>query len=81
MTAITAWLKAWALPLGRTFLAVFLTTLLVGLVKVDFAHFHATDLNGLAALVMGALGTGVNALVLGVQKLIPGMPDPKPPVA
>lgn len=74
-------IKAWALPLFRTFLAVFLTTLLAGLVNINFAHFHATDLNAVAALVLGAIGTAVNALIIGAQKVVPGVPDPVPPVA
>lgn len=71
--------KAWAVPLLRTFLAVFLTKLLAGLVQINFAHFHATDLNALAALVYGAIGTALNAVILGVQQVLPGVPNPVAP--
>lgn len=73
-------IKAWAWPLGRTFASVFLATLFVGLVKVDFANFHTSDINFLASAVMGAIGTAANVVILTLQKSLPGLPDPKPPV-
>lgn len=74
-------LKQWGLPLARTFLAVFITTLIAGLANINFAHFHATDLNALAALVVGAIGAAVNAVIIYLQQVLPGVPNPKPPVA
>lgn len=74
-------LKKWAVPLLRTGITVFGITFVASLVKIDFTTFHFSDLSIVGSLAAGAVGAAVNAVVLGVQQLLPGVPDPKPPVA
>lgn len=75
-----ATVKKWVWPLGRTFLAVFAVTFVAGLAKIDFAHVHVTDLSVVGSLAAGALGAAANVVVLAVQRLLPGVPNPQPPV-
>ena len=79
MTKILAWLKQWAWPLLRTFLVVFVLVFVAGLAKIDFRDFHASDLDVIGSLALGALGSAINVLVIGVQKLLPFLPDPVAP--
>lgn len=67
-------LKKWGQPLLRTFLAAFATTLLANLVGVTHIDLSLLQQVGVAALV-----AGVNAVVLVLQRAIPGIPNPANP--
>jgi hypothetical protein len=69
-----ATIKAWLLPLARTFLATALATVVAGLASV-------TSVPAIWPLICGAMVAGMNAVVLVLQHVAPGVPNPKPPVA
>lgn len=62
----------WTIPLVRTFLAGFGTALAAGAADV-------TSVPAVWAIITGAAVAGVNAIVLLVQRALPGVPDPRPP--
>jgi len=74
MNQILAQVKAWAVPLLRTFLATFVTTLLASLSGVTHLGLSTIEQLGIAAAV-----AGINAVVLVVQRATPGVPNPVPP--
>lgn len=73
--------KTWGVPLLRTGITVFGVVFMASLARIDFTTFHFSDLSILGSLAAGAVGAGANAVVLAVQHLLPGVPNPKPPVA
>lgn len=65
-------IKAWFIPLARTFLAAALAAVVAGLASV-------TSVPAIWPLICGAGVAGMNAVVLVLQHVTPGVPAPVPP--
>ena len=65
-------IKAWVLPLARTFVAAALAAVVAGLTSI-------TSVPAIWPVITGALVAGMNAVVLVLQHVTPGVPNPAPP--
>jgi hypothetical protein len=74
----TMWrhVKPWLVPLTRTFLAAALPAFLIGINVQSLSSSAA-----LIALAAGAVTAGTNAVILVLQRALPVVPNPAPPVA
>ncbi len=67
-----ATIKAWLVPLLRTFLAAALAAVVAGLISI-------TSVPAIWPVICGGLVAGMNAVVLVLQHVTPGVPAPVPP--
>ena len=65
-------IKAWLLPLARTFVAAALAAVVAGLTSI-------TSVPAIWPVICGGLVAGMNAVVLVLQHVTPGVPNPAPP--